>query len=80
MEKQYATHLFTYRHQGKIWSLEIKANDEEDAKDRMRRLAFASYQGVLVANVPAALSPLVPVAVWIRNAAAALLPRFGQRR
>ena len=59
------THLFTYRHQGKLWSLEIKANDEDDAKDRLRRLAFASYKGVLVANVPAALSPLVPIAVSI---------------
>lgn len=62
------THLFTYRHEGKLWSLEIKANDEEDAKDRLKRLAFASYQGVLVANVPLFLGPLVPLAVWIRNA------------
>jgi hypothetical protein len=74
------THLFTYRHEGKLWSLEIKANDEEDAKDRLKRLAFASYQGVLVANVPLFLGPLVPLAVWIRNATTTLLPRFGQGR
>lgn len=74
------THLFTYRHEGKLWSLEIKANDEEDAKDRLKRLAFASYQGVLVANVPLFLGPLVPLVVWIRNATAAFVPRFGHDR
>lgn len=74
------THLFRYNHAGKVWQLEIVANDEQDAKDRLARLVFASYLGVRVARIPLLLSPLAPVAVWLRNAAVALLPRFGYRR
>lgn len=70
------THLFSYRHDGSEWMLEIKATDEADAKARLARLAFASYDGVLVANIPAALGPLAIAAIWIRNAAVSLLPRF----
>ena len=72
------THLFTYRHDGSEWLLEIKANSEADAKARLARLAYASYDGVLIAKVPAALGPLAPVATWVRNAAVALMPRFGR--
>jgi hypothetical protein len=74
------THLFSYRHEGKLWRLEIKADDEKDARQRLARLAFASYIGVSVAKIPGPLSPLVPLAVWIRNATATILSRFGSRR
>ena len=74
------THLFRYNHDGKVWQFEIRAHDEQDAKDRLARLGYASYLGVRVAKIPVVLSPIVPVVVWIRNAAAAVLPRFGQRR
>ena len=70
------THLFRYNHGGKIWQLEIVADDEQDAKDRLARLAYASYLGVRVATFPLWLSPLAPLIVWTRNACASLLPRF----
>jgi hypothetical protein len=73
------THLFSYKHDGAEWLLEIKANDEMDAKARLSRLAFASYDGVLVAKVPAVLGPPAIMATWIRNVATMLLPRFGNR-
>lgn len=71
------THLFSYRHDDAEWVLEIKANDEADAKARLKRLAWASYDGVLVAKVPATLGPAAVLATWIRNAAVTLLTRFG---
>jgi hypothetical protein len=74
------THLFSYRHDGAEWLLEIKANDKKDAMDRLSRLAFASYDGVLVAKVPAALGPPAVAATWIRNAAAKLVARFATNR
>jgi hypothetical protein len=74
------THLFRYNHDGKAWQLEIVAHDERDAKDRLARLAFASYLGVSIATVPIWLSPLIPVIVWLRNAAHLVLQRFGGRR
>lgn len=74
------THLFSYRHDNAEWVLEIKANDETDAKARLRRLAFASYDGVLVTKVPATLGPAAVLATWIRNAAVTLMTRFGPGR
>jgi hypothetical protein len=76
MVAEMQTHLFRYNHDGKIWQLEIVANDERDAKDRLARLAFASYMGVRVATLPIYLSPIAPLAVWLRNAAQPLLRRF----
>jgi hypothetical protein len=74
------THLFSYRHDNADWVLEIKAIDEMDAKARLRRLAFASYDGVLVTKIPATLGPAAVLATWIRNAAVTLMSRFGQGR
>lgn len=74
------THLFRYNHDGKVWQFEIRAHDEQDAKDRLARLVFASYLGVRVAMIPVVLSPVVPVVVWLRNAAMWLIARFGSSR
>lgn len=74
------THLFRYNHGGKVWQFEIRAHDEQDAKDRLARLVFASYLGVRVATIPVVLSPIVPAVVWLRNAAMGLMTRFGGSR
>lgn len=68
------THLFRYNHKGQAWQIEIIANDEQDAKERLARLSFASYLGVRVITLPVYLAPIVPVIVWVRNVAAKLLP------
>lgn len=80
MTSKMQTHLFSYRHDGKDWELGIKAENADDARRRIAALAYANYDGVLIAQVPAALGPLSLLAVWIRNAAVAVLPRFGLRR
>ena len=67
------THLFSYRHDGKLWELEIPARDAEDARQRIGKLAYATYDGVLVAKVPAALGPLAVLATWVRNATRTLI-------
>jgi hypothetical protein len=63
----YKTHLFTYRHDGAEWTLEIKARDIYDAKDRLKALPFARYDGELITKVPTSLGPLMQMAVWLRN-------------
>jgi hypothetical protein len=70
------THLFSYRFDGKLWELEIKANSADEAKARLSQLAFAKYDGTLVATIPASLGAAAIVAIWIRNAAAKLIRRF----
>ena len=74
------THLFRYNHNGLAWQVEIIADDERDAKDRLARLAFASYLGVRVMTMPIYAAPLAPVVVWLRNAARDVMHRFGGGR
>jgi hypothetical protein len=67
------THLFSYRHDGKHWELEIQAYDAADAKQRLGKLAYATYDGVLVAKVPSTLGPLAKLIAWLRNATTVLI-------
>lgn len=79
MASKMQTHLFSYRYDDREWEVEIKARNADEAKARLARLAFAKYDGILVATVPASLGPVALLATWIRNAATTLLPRFGSR-
>ncbi|WP_026379437.1 hypothetical protein [Afifella pfennigii] len=65
---EYATHLFSYRFEGRSYTVDIVAKDAEEAKARLKALAWAEYDGVLVARVPAAMGPLARLAVAFRNA------------
>ncbi len=48
----FAVYLFEYGHKGARWGIEVRATDPEDAKDRIRALAFAQYRGEVVAKIP----------------------------
>jgi hypothetical protein len=76
MEKKYATHLFTYRHDGGEWVLAIQATDADDARARIGKLAYATYDGVAISQTHAALAPFGILSVWARNLAVYLLGRF----
>ena len=78
MKEQYSTHLFTYRHDGGEWVLAIKATDANDARARIGKLAYASYDGVAVSEMPAVLAPFGILSVWARNTAIVLLKRFSK--
>jgi hypothetical protein len=67
LQQTFQTHLFTYRHDGAEWTLEIKAQDIRDAKERVKALTFARYDGELIAKIPAGAGPLARAAVWVRN-------------
>ncbi len=76
MDSEYETHLFTYRHDGAEWLLAIKATDADDARARIGKLAYATYDGVAISQTPVFLAPIGIISVWVRNALAAILPRF----
>jgi hypothetical protein len=63
----FSTYLFSYRHAGADWMLEIRARDAQDAKERLKALPFARYDGRLVAKFPTKAAPLVKAGVWLRN-------------
>jgi hypothetical protein len=70
------THQFTYRHAGAEWTLMLKATDADDARARIGKLAYATYDGEIISSMPAILSPFGIASVWLRNAAARTLARF----
>lgn len=72
----YATHLFSYRFEGKTYTVDIVARDAAEAKERVKALTWAQYDGELVARVPATLGVPARIAVALRNAKYSILNRF----
>lgn len=68
MNEQFRTYLFSYNYGGSNWNIEIRAESPEDAQQRVSRLVFATYQGEVVAKVPASLGAPVRLAVLMQNA------------
>ncbi|MCC4116361.1 hypothetical protein LLG90_13455 [Aromatoleum toluclasticum] len=63
----FKTYLFTYRHRGAFWSMEVKATSPADAKERVSKMACAVYDGELVMKIAEPLGALARVVVWMRN-------------
>ena len=70
----FKTYLFSYPHNGDTWTIEIPAEDYEDAKARLAKLPSATYDGELVAKVPVPFGPVVRLIAWVRNSIQALPP------
>ena len=64
---EFKTYLFSYNYEGSQWAFEIKARDADDAKARVDRLYYVTYDGELVAKIPAYLGPVARAAVVVRN-------------
>lgn len=60
-------YLFTYRHGGACWGIEIPADSPADAKLRIANMQYATYEGEVHATVPAHLGLLARLWVVIRN-------------
>jgi hypothetical protein len=69
MAERYATHLFSYRYADARWSFEIQAQSADEAKERLRALAWATYDGELIASIPVAPSRAVRLVEWLRSVA-----------
>ena len=59
--------LFTYRHDGAEWCFELPAKDERDAKARLAKIHYATYNGELRAKIPAKAGFLARAVVLVRN-------------
>ena len=51
--EDYKTYLFRYYFDGAHWELPIKAKTPEEAKARLARLSYATYDGELFMSIPA---------------------------
>ena len=47
--------LFSYRFGGSEWGVSIFARDPAEAKEKIKAVALARYDGELVARIPAAI-------------------------
>jgi hypothetical protein len=63
----YATHLFSYRFADARWSLEVKAKSADEARERLKALAWATYDGELIASVPVAPRRAIRLFDWLRG-------------
>lgn len=62
--------LFTYRFGGAEWGISIFASDPAEAKEKVKAVALARYDGELHMRIPACASVfgLLPrLMVWLRN-------------
>lgn len=75
LAEDFKVHLFTYEHEGAMWSFDIPARDERDARARLRKLVTAECNGTLVCRIPYVLGPLAAVLCGLRNAGRALFLR-----
>lgn len=62
--------LFNYRFAGSEWGITIHANDPAEAREKIKAVGMARYDGEVAEKIPAALSGfgIVPrLIVWWRN-------------
>ncbi len=65
------TYLFSYRYEGNQYSLEIPAENLREAKERLKVIPLATYDGILIAKVPAVSGGWLPsmicrISNWFR--------------
>jgi hypothetical protein len=69
----FKTYLFSYRYKDAVWGFDLKAESPDDAQERLKALAWATYDGELVAIIPANsvtrpfIAPLLTMICGIRN-------------
>ena len=67
MDQKWRTHLFQYHHNGSRWSIEILANSEQDAKERLASLQTAQYLGIQQMKIPVELGIFARLICWWQN-------------
>jgi len=77
-DTEHPTHLFSYRFNGARWSFDMKAKNADEARERLKALVWATYDGVVIARIPIAPRPLIRLGGRLKQAVASLLtPRGG---
>lgn len=46
------TYLLSYQYEGSTWLLELKAENVQDARQRLSHLQYAHFDGELVMKIP----------------------------
>ena len=59
--------LINYRHDGERYALELHANSELDAQERLRSLFYGQVCGELAFKLPVYAGPVAALICWLRN-------------
>lgn len=62
--------LFTYRFKGSEWGISVHAADPVEAREKIKAVALARYDGELMARIPAAIPGaglLTRMIVWWKS-------------
>lgn len=70
---EFKDYLFEYPFGGKQWGFEIRAVSEDEARERLKAMAWATYKGELHARIPAVaphwlMAPFVSLYTRWKNA------------
>jgi hypothetical protein len=60
-------YLCDYYYEGERWSIEIPAESWEDAKARLKRMAYAEVVGEIQSTLPVEFGLWVKLWVWLRS-------------
>lgn len=66
-EETYSDYLFSYNYEGDSYVFTIKASSPQDAKARVQRLQWATYDGEVKAVIPVP-GPLQRIVRWLLGA------------
>jgi len=72
---EFKRYLFEYRHDGSEWGIEVIATSPTDARERLKALTWARYQGEIKASVSIPSSLPQKVAIMLSRVIAFF--RFG---
>ena len=75
----YKRYLFEYRYENAEWRLEIAARNETEARDRLKALPWAQYQGEVALSISIPHTRLSGVATRIRACTASISRLLGYR-
>lgn len=65
LDAKFTRYLFEYRHDGSDWGIEILARSPEEAKERVKSLTWARYQGEIKAKVSIPATGIIRrIAAW----------------
>ena len=63
----YKTYLFSYTFEGQRWSFEMQAASPEEARERVSRLMYATYDGELKAKIYQPIGWFAKLICWFQN-------------
>lgn len=67
--KKLSKYLFSYGYNGAIYSFHVPAYSEQEAVERVAKMAWAKYDGILMAEIPAArgMRPFADLFIRLMN-------------